>query len=73
MRRLGVRVRHLALETGRRVVGWWKGLEPAERVLYRAVALLALGGIVTWPPLMFFIPGAVFALVFFGFSLRRPS
>jgi len=54
-----------------RAVGWWKGLEPAERILYRATALLAAGGLVTWPPLAFWVPGLMFALVFFGFNLRR--
>jgi hypothetical protein len=52
-------------------VAWWRGLDPQERVLYRAMVLLAAGGIVTWPPLAFFLPGTLLVLVFFGFSLRR--
>lgn len=50
---------------------WWAGLEASERVLYRALALLA-GGFAMWiPPLALIVPGLVLTLVFFGFSLRR--
>lgn len=55
----------------RRILAWWRALDPLERVLYRAVVLFALGGLVTWPPLAFYIPGAIFTLVLFGFSFRR--
>jgi len=50
---------------------WWSGLEPAERVLYRAVVLLGAGFALVWPPLGLIVPGLLFAAVFFGFSLRR--
>lgn len=52
-------------------VRWWSGLDPAERVLYRAVVLLAAGSAFVWPPLALIVPGLLFALVFFGFTLRR--
>lgn len=55
---------------GRRLVAWWTGLDPRERVLYRAVVLLSIGGLLSWPPLAFFIPGVLFTLVFFD-SFRR--
>ena len=59
--------------TLRRPWRWWTSLEPGERVLYRAGALL--GGGFAWlvhPALGLIVPGALFALVFFGFSFVRP-
>lgn len=50
---------------------WWTGLDPAERVLYRALTLLAAGFALWVPPLALIVPGLVLTLVFFGFSLRR--
>lgn len=52
---------------------WWNGLDAAERVLYRAVALLGAGCGAVWAPLALIVPGVLFALVFFGFSLRRTA
>lgn len=51
--------------------GWWVGLEPPERVLYRALVLLGPGCALIYPPAGLVVPGVVLALVFFGFSLRR--
>jgi hypothetical protein len=53
------------------VVVWWSGLEPPERVLYRAVALSAIGFGMVALPLAFIAPAILFSLVFFGFSFRR--
>lgn len=55
----------------RRLLGWWNGLEPAERVLYRALVLLSVGCGMVAAPLALIVPGAVLAAVFFGFSFRR--
>lgn len=55
----------------RRPLDWWAALSPPERVLYRAIGLLAIGCALVWPPAAFLVPGLVFALVFFGFSFRR--
>lgn len=54
-----------------RPVRWWAALDPLERVFYRAVVALAIGFGVVWPPLAFIVPGLLWALVFFGFSLRK--
>jgi len=62
---------HRASAKARRPLAWWSGLEPAERVLYRAAALSAIGFGMVALPLAFIVPGILFALVFFGFSLRR--
>lgn len=52
---------------------WWGNLTAAERVLYRAMALLAVGtGGFDWR-FGFIVPGVIFALVFFGFRLGRPA
>jgi sugar phosphate permease len=69
LRRAAMRIA-LTMET----IGlWWGALEPGERVLYRAMALLAVGaGGFDWR-LAFLVPGALFALVFFGFSLAARS
>lgn len=53
------------------ITTWWRGLDPSERVLYRAMGLLAVGGGLIAPALAFLIPGALLALVFFGFTFRR--
>lgn len=50
---------------------WWTGLEPPERVLYRAVVLLGVGFAMIVLPLGLIVAGLLFAAVFFGFSLRR--
>jgi hypothetical protein len=56
-----------------RAWSWWSGLEPVERVLYRAVILLGIGFLLTpWPQLGLIVPGVLLALVFFGFSFTRP-
>lgn len=55
----------------RRLWAWWTALEPAERVLYRAVAFLAAGCALVYPPAGLIVPGALFALAFFDFSFRR--
>ena len=69
-RRLLSPLRRLAAQP-LRPFGWWSGLAPSERVLYRSVALLAAGCGLVWLPLAFIVPGIVFGLVFFGFSFRR--
>jgi hypothetical protein len=46
-------------------------LTPAERVLYRSAALLSVGSGMVALPLALIVPGAMFALVFFGFSFQR--
>jgi len=60
-----------AMATVRRPASWWSGLQPAERVLYRATALSAIGFGMVALPLAFIVPAVLFALVFFGFSFRR--
>jgi len=60
-----------ALAAGRRPWLWWSGLQPAERVLYRAVGLSAIGFGMVAVPLAFIVPAVLFALVFFGFGFRR--
>jgi hypothetical protein len=50
---------------------WWRALEANERILWRCILLLAIGGGLIWPPLAFLLPGVVFGLVFFEFSFRR--
>jgi len=52
---------------------WWHGLEPAERILYRAVVLAAIGFGMVAVPLAFIVPAILFALTFFGFGPRRPA
>ena len=69
MRRAGAAARR----HGGRPVRWWSGLESAERVFYRAAAALAVGWALVWPPMILIVPGTLWALVFFGFSLRRSS
>ena len=59
--------------TVRRPAAWWSGLQPAERVLYRAVGLSAVGFGMVALPLAFIVPAVLFALVFFGFSFRRSA
>lgn len=54
----------------RSLAGWWPGLSPEERVLYRAVALLGIGCGLVYPPLVLIVPGFLFALTFFGFGRR---
>jgi hypothetical protein len=54
-----------------RVSAWWKALEAAERVLYRAVVLSAIGFGMLNLALAFIAPAVLFALVFFGFSFQR--
>lgn len=56
-----------------RCSAWWHGLEPPERIWYRAVALLAVGLAGYDWRLALTVPGTLYALVFFGFSLRRGS
>jgi hypothetical protein len=57
-----------------RLVRWWNALQAVERILYRALGLLAIGFALTpLPALAFIVPGAILTLVFFGFSLRRGS
>ena len=51
--------------------GWWSGLDPAERVLYRSLVLLGAGCGLIYPPLVLIVPGLVLALTFFGFGRRR--
>ena len=53
------------------LLGWWNALGPPERVLYRAIGLLAVGCGMVWLPLAFIVPGILFAAVFFGFTFRR--
>lgn len=55
----------------RRLGSWWNGLLPPERVLYRAIGLLAIGSAMVAPALAFIVPGLLFALVFFDFSFHR--
>ncbi len=55
----------------RRPLRWWVALTPAERVLYRSAALLSVGFGMVALPLALIVPGALFALVFFGFGVRR--
>lgn len=50
---------------------WWTGLDPTERVLYRAVVLLGSGCGLVYIPLGLIVPGLLFALTFFAVSLRR--
>ena len=50
---------------------WWTALEPAERILYRAVVLLGAGSALVYPPFGLIVPGLMFALVFFGFGFKR--
>jgi hypothetical protein len=52
---------------------WWTGLEPPERVFYRAAVTLGIGWGLVWPPMVLIIPGTLWALVFFGFSMRRST
>ena len=54
-----------------RPCAWWTGLDPADLVLYRSVALLGTGSALVAPALGLIVPGVVFALVFFGFSFKR--
>jgi hypothetical protein len=56
-----------------RPVRWWAALTPPERVLYRAVALLAIGFALIWLPLGFIAPGLIFAVVFFLSAIRRTT
>lgn len=55
----------------RRPFGWWAALTPQERVFYRAAVFLAAGFGLLWPPAVLIVPGAMWALVFFGFSFRK--
>lgn len=57
----------------RRPIQWWAALTPPERVLYRAVALLAIGFALVWVPLGFIAPGLIFAVVFFLSAIRRTT
>ena len=50
---------------------WWAALDPPERVFYRAAVALAIGFGLVWLPLALIVPGLLWALVFFGFSLRK--
>lgn len=54
-----------------RLAAWWSSLDPAERVLYRAVVLSAIGFGLISLPLAFIAPAVLFALTFFGFSFGR--
>jgi hypothetical protein len=56
-----------------RPLRWWSALTPNERILYRAVGLLAVGFALVWVPLGFIAPGLIFAAVFFVSTLRRAS
>jgi hypothetical protein len=69
-RALTVRLRR-ASATAHRPLTWWSALEPAERILYRAAALSAIGFGMVALPLAFIVPAVLFALVFFGFTFRR--
>jgi hypothetical protein len=69
--RISVRLWGAFIRQSRAPGRWWTGLEPAERVLYRAIAFLGPGTALVWPPLGLIVPGLLFALVFFGFSFRR--
>jgi len=51
---------------------WWTALDPAERVLYRAVLLLGVGFALVNPALAFIVPGTLFALTFLVSIARRP-
>lgn len=52
----------------RRPVRWWNALAALDRVMYRACALLGAGFALTpWPQLALIVPGALFALAYFGF------
>lgn len=57
----------------RRAWAWWTGLTPAERILYRALALLTPGWGLVWAPLVLIVPGTVLLFVFFGFTFQRRS
>lgn len=71
LRPLGTQLRAGVVSVTRRSWRWWTNLEPSERILYRAVVLLGVGCGLIYPPLAFIVPGVLFGLVFFGFSLRR--
>ncbi len=70
---MGRRLVSAIASAARRPGRWWNLLDPAERILYRAVVLLGAGFALVWPPLGLIVPGALFAAVFFGFSLRRAA
>lgn len=67
VRRVGSGARFQA----QRPLRWWAALDPPERVFYRAVVALGAGFGLAWPPLVLIVPGLLWALVFFGFSLRK--
>jgi type II secretory pathway component PulM len=55
----------------RRPARWWSGLEPRERVIWRTSIALAIGFGLVWLPLVFIIPGVLWALLLFEFSFRK--
>lgn len=58
----------------REILGWWPGLEPAERLMWRGLALLAAGFIVAGlAPLALIVPGAVLTAAAFGFTFTKPA
>jgi hypothetical protein len=71
LRPLPHRLRSAATRPFRTAWSWWKALDPAERILYRAGVLLAIGCGMVAIPLGLIVPGVLLALVFFGFNLRR--
>lgn len=51
--------------------GWWTALEPAERLMYRGLVMLAGGLAMVWPPLAMIVPGTVLTAAAFGFTFNR--
>jgi hypothetical protein len=49
---------------------WWRDLDASERVLYRAIALLAAGFALAWPPAGLIVPGLLYTAVFFKLTWR---
>lgn len=66
-----VRIGAAARQAGRTAWAWWKGLDPAERIHYRAATLLGIGFAMIALPLAFIVVGMLYVLILFGFSFRR--
>ena len=69
LRRLAAAFRYQSHRPSR----WWAGLEPRERVIWRTSIVLAIGFGLVWPPLLFIIPGVLWALLLFDFSFRKAA
>jgi hypothetical protein len=67
------RIRLALTSPSRRLLAWWDGLVPAERLMWRGLVLLSGGLAMVAIPLALIVPGAVLTATALGFSFSRAA